>query len=131
MTVKYCKRVWEFFAANVELEPKPSDQCTSDHVHVDDGYMNFDHDRGQRTSQVSRRLLKSLHFKTLNDGRFAATPSHGPKRARTDEAQSSAASSDQHPPPPPQPENEPVRAQWMEVPTPDWCSDLFILVYQA
>ena len=70
MTVKYCKRVWEFFAANVELEPKPSDQCTSDHVHVDDGYMNFDHDRGQRTSQVSRRLLKSLHFKTPNDGRL-------------------------------------------------------------
>ena len=48
-----------------------------------------------------------------------ATPSRGPKRARTDESRSTSASSSSRPPPPPQPEDEPVRALWMEVPIPE------------
>ena len=48
-----------------------------------------------------------------------ATPSHGPKRARTDEANASSSSSSSRPPPPHQPEDEPIRASWMEVPIPE------------
>ena len=79
VAVKYCQKVWEYFAAKVKLPPKSSDKCQSDHVHVDDDYMCFHADEGKRTSQVSRRLLNALKFAASSDGRLRAMPVSIPK----------------------------------------------------
>ena len=59
-----------------------------------------------------------------------AAPSHGPKRARTDEARSTAASSSSQSPLLFQPEAEPVRASWMEVPVPEGSQEYSYLFFK-
>ena len=52
-----------FLTTNTKLVSKPSDKCQSKHVHADDIEAKGTRWHGKRTSQVSRRLLKSLTFK--------------------------------------------------------------------
>ena len=77
--IKYCHKEWEFFTANTSLEPKPSDRCKSKHKHAEEHDFNDPGNREVRTSQVSKRLLKSLTFEA-GDGKLVSMPAKGPKK---------------------------------------------------
>ena len=76
--VKYCNRKWEFFTANTAMEPKSSDVCKAKHEHACEQDYTDLRAKEMRTSQVSRRLLRSLSF-VEGDGKLISMPAKKPK----------------------------------------------------
>ena len=76
--VKYCSKKWEFFSANTALEQKPSDVCKAKHNHACWRDYLVEGSKEVRTSQISKRLPKSLSFKE-GDGRLVSMPVTVPK----------------------------------------------------
>ena len=77
--VKYCEKKWEFFSANTALEQKPSDACKARHNHACEHDYLVEGSKEVRTSQISKRLLKSLSFKE-GDWRLVSMPAKGPEK---------------------------------------------------
>ncbi|OLP89614.1 hypothetical protein AK812_SmicGene28901 [Symbiodinium microadriaticum] len=57
--VKYCAQKWEFFSANTAMEQKPTDACKAKHNHACEQDHLVEGNKEVRTSQISKRLLKS------------------------------------------------------------------------
>ena len=76
--VKYCDRRWEFFSANTAMEPKPNDVCKAKHEHACEQDYSDLRTKEVRTSQISRRLLRSLSF-AEGDGKLISMPARKPK----------------------------------------------------
>ena len=72
----YCK---VGLAANIQIRPKLSDKCCSNHTHANQECMYEHAEKGRRTSQVSRRLLNALNFRAPNEGRLVSMPVSIPK----------------------------------------------------